>query len=86
MALLLELHVAENDIGHRSRHAVQICQANGKEPAVVDLRNILDPIVADVLVGAALEGDASDDPVLALLEIIYRNPYWIPASPCSPSA
>ena len=52
---LLDRHAAEDDVGHRARNAVQFRQSDGQCAAVVDLRDILDPIVADVLIGAAFE-------------------------------
>ena len=66
---LFNRHVVENDVGHRSRDALQFRQSDGQCAAVVDLRDILDPIVADVLIGAAAEGDAADHAVLDILVV-----------------
>ena len=64
---LFKRHVVENDVGHRSRDALQFRQSDGQCAAVVDLRDILDPIVADVPVCAAFDGDAADHAIVDVL-------------------
>ena len=56
--------------GHGTLKAIQIRQANGERAGIIDLRHKFNPVVADVLVGAALEGDTANDPILALLEVL----------------
>ena len=68
----MERHIVENDIRHRSRYTVHIPKADGKGTAVVKLRDILDPIIADVLIGAAAEGDAADHAVFNIL-IVFKT-------------
>ena len=67
MPPLLERHVVENDVGHRSRNAVHIPKPDGKGAAVVKLCDILNPILADVSVGAAAERDTADHTVFHIL-------------------
>ena len=55
MPPLLERHVVENEVGHRSRDAVHIPKPDGKGAAVVKLRDILNPFVADVLTSRRLQ-------------------------------
>ena len=70
MPPLLERHVVENDVGHRSRNAVHIPKPDGKGAAVVKLCDILNPILADVSVGAAVERDTADHTVFDILIVL----------------
>lgn len=70
MPPLLERHVVENEVGHRSRDAVHIPKPDGKGAAVVKLRDILNPIIADVSVGAAVERDTADHAVFDILIVL----------------
>ena len=67
---LLERHVVENDVGHRSRDAVHIPKPDGKGAAVVKLCDILNPILADVSVGAAAERNTADHTVFDILIVL----------------
>lgn len=70
MPPLLERHVVENDVGRRSRNAVHIPRPDGKGAAVVMLCDILNPILADVSVGAAVERDTADHTVFDILIVL----------------
>ena len=70
MPPLLERHVVENDVRHRSRNAVHIPRPDRKGAAVVKLCDILNPIIADVSVGAAVERDTADHTVFDILIVL----------------
>ena len=70
MPPLLERHVVENDVGRRSRNAVHIPKPDRKVTAVVKLCDILNPIIADVSVGAAAERDTADHTVFDILIVL----------------
>ena len=45
------------------RNAVQISHTNGERMSTVELRDILDPVAADIPIGAAVEHDTTNHTV-----------------------